>query len=71
MGVPKGTLSWLRGGLQRFKRLIERLDGARQHPQELSAQLSRTMVVYIQRVLQSGFKAGCLHGPRTKNDSEM
>jgi hypothetical protein len=33
MGVPKGTLSRLRGGLQRFKRLIERLDGARQHMQ--------------------------------------
>ena len=39
MGVPKGTLSRLRGGLQRFKMLMERLEDARQHPQELSAQL--------------------------------
>ena len=39
MEVPKGTLSRLRGGLQRFQRLLERLDGVRQHPQELSAQL--------------------------------
>jgi hypothetical protein len=39
MEVPKGTLSRLRGGLHRFKRLLERIDGARPHPQELSAQL--------------------------------
>ena len=39
MGVPKGTLSRLRGGLQRFERLMERLEEARQHLQELSAQL--------------------------------
>ena len=39
MGVPKGTLSRLHGGLQRFKMLMERLEEARQHLQELIAQL--------------------------------